>query len=143
MKTSAKPFQAATDLNVPFYPHQVPFRAQPAFQTPAANFFAVKAGMPGYKPEYQLTVEEQKMIKEVGYLAFDQQGCRNLQKRLEEGKDQTALAAFTAALIDSMVDFLPSVMMNQFGNYLCQKLIDVSSVNDIKKIIAAVMPNLI
>lgn len=53
------------------------------------------------------------------------------------------MESFTTALIDSMMDFLPNVMMNQFGNYLCQKLIDVSSVNDIKKIIAAVMPNLI
>lgn len=58
MKTTAKPFQAANDSKVPFYPNQVPFHAQPAYQAPASNFFSVKAGIPGYKPDYQLTVEE-------------------------------------------------------------------------------------
>ena len=34
-------------------------------------------------------------------------------------------------------------MMNQFGNYLCQRIIDVCSLNDIKKIITAITPTLV
>jgi len=42
-----------------------------------------------------------------------------------------------------MLEFLPDVMMNQFGNYLCQKLIDVCSVNDIRKVVNCILPQIV
>ena len=37
-----------------------------------------------------------------------------------------------------MQDFLPEVMSNQFGNYLCQKIIEVSTESELKTILNVV-----
>ena len=66
-----------------------------------------------------------------------------IQKKLDELKDKTLLCNFTSALVDSLLELLPDCMMNQFGNYLCQRIIDVCSINDIKKIINAIIPALV
>lgn len=69
----------------------------------------------------ELTDDELKICKQVESLAFDQAGCRMIQKRLEEksavNKDRRV--NLSAALIHVMMDILPDVMTNQFGNYLC------------------------
>ena len=54
-------------------------------------------------------------------LAFDQAGCRMIQKKVEENSDDSKawVKAFTGALIYGMLDILPGAMTNQFGNYLC------------------------
>lgn len=53
------------------------------------------------------------------------------------------MTGFAGAVVTNMLEFLSDVMMNQFGNYLCQKLIEVCSVNDIKKIVGAILPSVI
>lgn len=40
-------------------------------------------------PTFEFTPEETKMINEVEFLAFDQSGCRHIQKKLDEVKDIT------------------------------------------------------
>ena len=54
-------------------------------------------------------------------LAFDQAGCRMIQKKVEESSSdsKTWVKDFTGALIHCMLDILPEAMTNQFGNYLC------------------------
>ncbi len=42
-----------------------------------------------------------------------------------------------------MLDILPDVMTNQFGNYLCQKLIEVAPAPSIKKLVHACLPSLV
>ena len=42
-----------------------------------------------------------------------------------------------------MFEVLPEVMMNQFGNYLCQKLIEVCSVSALQQLVKAVVPQLV
>lgn len=42
-----------------------------------------------------------------------------------------------------MLDLIPDCMMNQFGNYLCQRIISVCSVNDIRRIVASIAPALV
>ena len=37
-----------------------------------------------------------------------------------------------------MLDIFTDCMMNQFGNYLCQRIINVCSVNDIKRIVNSI-----
>ena len=53
-------------------------------------------------------------------LAFDQAGCRMIQKLLEERYEKEGdKGSFAASLVHVMLDILPDVMINQFGNYLC------------------------
>ena len=42
-----------------------------------------------------------------------------IQKRIEESTSKTWMTAFAGAVIYCMLDILPEVMTNQFGNYLC------------------------
>ena len=42
-----------------------------------------------------------------------------------------------------MLDILPDAMTNQFGNYLCQKLIEVSSKETLKLLIHAILPSIV
>ena len=52
-----------------------------------------------------------------------------IQERLQKEMDVVdSQSSFSSALIHVMIDFLPEVMSNQFGNYLCQKLIEVAPV---------------
>ena len=77
-------------------------------------------------------------MRQVESLAFDQTGCRMIQRKLEETIDACA-DGFVAALIQRMRPFLATVMMNQFGNYLCQKIIEVASDDDLRCFFRAIV----
>lgn len=53
------------------------------------------------------------------HMAKDQHGCRFLQQKFEQGKCQVNL------VFDEVVDHVMELMVNQFGNYLMQKLLEV------------------
>jgi Pumilio-family RNA binding repeat len=53
------------------------------------------------------------------HMAKDQHGCRFLQQKFEQGKCQVDL------VFDEVVDHAMELMVNQFGNYLMQKLLEV------------------
>jgi hypothetical protein len=53
-------------------------------------------------------------------MAKDQIGCRVLQKRLDDGDPYTATLIF-----DRIRDYIPELMTDPFGNYLCQRLIEL------------------
>lgn len=42
-----------------------------------------------------------------------------------------------------MVDILPDVMTNQFGNYLCQKLIEVAPTSSLKQLVQACLSSVV
>jgi len=90
----------------------------------------------------QLSAEDLDICKQVDVLAFDQAGCRMIQKKLEE-KVAGEVEVFAAALIHVMLDIMTDVMTNQFGNYLCQKLIEVAPVTSIKQLASACLPYII
>jgi len=50
---------------------------------------------------------------------------------------------FSACLLHVLLDILPDVMTNQFGNYLCQKLIEVLSVESLRKLVHAILPSVV
>lgn len=54
------------------------------------------------------------------YLAKDQNGCRFLQRMIDEGTSEDVLVLFNG-VIDDVVE----LMIDPFGNYLVQKLLDV------------------
>ena len=75
----------------------------------------------------ELTAEELEIIQQLEIMAYDQTGCRMVQRKLEENEVEKR-EIFAACLVHIMFEVLPEVMMNQFGNYLCQKLIEVCAV---------------
>ena len=75
-------------------------------------------------------------------MVYDQTGCRMVQRKLEENEAEKR-EVFAASLVHIMSEVLPEVMMNQFGNYLCQKLIEVCSVDSLKLLVKAVVPSLV
>ena len=58
------------------------------------------------------------LLQVVG-VAKDQNGCRFLQRKFEEGG-----AAAIAAVFPEILDNLIELMIDPFGNYLIQKLLD-------------------
>ncbi|KAF8406003.1 hypothetical protein HHK36_008083 [Tetracentron sinense] len=68
-------------------------------------------------PKYNSLMEVQGYIY---YIAKDQHGCRFLQRKFEEGNPQEVKLIF-----NEIIDHVVELMMNPFGNYLMQKLLDV------------------
>ena len=67
-----------------------------------------------------------------------------IQKKLEENQHQlTGPDFFVRSLLLTMLDILPQVMTNQFGNYLCQKIIEVCQVKNLKQFVDAVLPSIV
>ncbi|KAL8128271.1 hypothetical protein AgCh_015010 [Apium graveolens] len=67
------------------------------------------------------------------YMAKDQLGCRFLQKQIEEGSPQDVDLIFP-----EIIDHVVELMINPFGNYLIQKLIDVCTEDQKTKIVLTV-----
>ncbi|KAJ0988608.1 hypothetical protein J5N97_006964 [Dioscorea zingiberensis] len=57
----------------------------------------------------------------ISYIAKDQHGCRFLQRKFDEGKDQVD------KIFNGIIDHVAELMTDPFGNYLIQKLLDVCS----------------
>lgn len=68
-------------------------------------------------PKYNSLVEAQGHIY---MIAKDQHGCRFLQRMFDEGTPQDVQIIF-----NEIIDHVVELMMNPFGNYLMQKLLDV------------------
>ncbi|XP_015886236.3 uncharacterized protein LOC107421499 [Ziziphus jujuba] len=68
-------------------------------------------------PKYSSLAEAQGYIY---LIAKDQHGCRFLQRMLDEGTPQDVQIIFS-----EIIDHVVELMMNPFGNYLMQKLLDV------------------
>lgn len=60
--------------------------------------------------------------RQVAALARDQHGCRFLQRKFEEGG-----TAAVETVFEEVLDQLVDLMVDPFGNYLVQKLLDVCS----------------
>lgn len=89
--------------------------AQPIQQPVAKQVYEVPQHLAS-----DLTAEELDICKQVEILAFDQAGCRMIQKLLEERYEKEGdKGSFAASLVHVMLDIMPDVMINQFGNYLC------------------------
>ncbi|CAL9048607.1 unnamed protein product [Musa banksii] len=63
------------------------------------------------------------------YIAKDQHGCRSLQRKLDEGKHQVDM------IFDGVIEHVVELMMDPFGNYLMQKLLEVCSEEQLMQIL--------
>lgn len=66
----------------------------------------------------ELTPDELEIVQNIEVMAYDQTGCRMVQRKLEDNEAEKR-DVFAASLVHIMYEVLPEVMMNQFGNYLC------------------------
>lgn len=83
--------------------------------------------------------DEEKEVysdSELAAMAQDQGGCRILQKRLEEDPGSLQL------LFSQILTMFEDLMVDPFGNYLCQKVLDLSSEDKLSQIITLIGPKL-
>jgi hypothetical protein len=59
------------------------------------------------------------LIGRIYHVCKDQQGCRFLQKKLEENDPKT-----TETIFNEVYDHISELMIDPFGNYLCQKILE-------------------
>lgn len=79
-----------------------------------------------------LPVENDNLMGTKGYIyhvAKDQQGCRFLQRKLDEGKHQVHM------IFNGVVDHAVELMMDPFGNYLMQKVMEVCNEEQLTRIL--------
>eukprot|EP01120_Amphizonella_sp_Union-15-10_P017367 TRINITY_DN9620_c0_g1_i2.p1 TRINITY_DN9620_c0_g1~~TRINITY_DN9620_c0_g1_i2.p1 ORF type:complete len:450 (-),score=54.98 TRINITY_DN9620_c0_g1_i2:123-1472(-) len=81
----------------------------------------------------------QDCIGQIFNLCKDQHGCRFLQKKLDEGQDLNVTAVVFAEVIDHLVE----LMVDPFGNYLCQKLLEHCNSQQRLKIVVSVSSDLV
>jgi hypothetical protein len=87
--------------------------------------------------------EERVLIPEeiegnVSRLAKDQNGCRFLQRKIEEG-DTTCFSI----VYDESLPHFADLMVDPFGNYLCQKLVEFSDDEKRTIIINSIAPSIV
>lgn len=75
--------------------------------------------------------------EEIIQLSKDQHGCRLLQKKLDDDHKLNFPLIFNAIL-----PFSGQLMVDPFGNYLIQKIIEISSPNDLSLIIMEISSNI-
>ena len=82
--------------------------------------------------------DSEKLIEGALKLARDQGGCRQLQKKLEGNDTETITRIF-----NKVIPEFGDLMIDPFGNYLCQKLAETCSTEELAQIIEVVAPELI
>lgn len=78
------------------------------------------------------------------FFCYDQQGCRMLQKRLEDYDEAKGINCdFKAALVQAVAPFFADLMVDQFGNYLSQKIFEVANLEELELITDIIKPCLV
>ncbi|KAL7262284.1 hypothetical protein ACSBR1_000628 [Camellia fascicularis] len=84
-------------------------------------------------PQYLDYLSSEDLRRHVITLAKDQHGCRLLQKKFEDPKEEEI-----EALLSEVIDHVGELMRDQFGNYLIQKLVKVCNEKQRTRIILSV-----
>eukprot|EP01119_Soliformovum_irregulare_P016524 TRINITY_DN4790_c0_g1_i2.p1 TRINITY_DN4790_c0_g1~~TRINITY_DN4790_c0_g1_i2.p1 ORF type:complete len:432 (+),score=98.17 TRINITY_DN4790_c0_g1_i2:1394-2689(+) len=79
-----------------------------------------------------------QLIGKVYSISRDQQGCRLLQKKLEEKDPQVVEIIFS-----EIYDHITELMTDPFGNYLCQKLLEHCNDHQRYLVVQRVAPQLV
>lgn len=77
------------------------------------------------------------MVQNALILSKDHAGCRRLQKKIDE-EIQKGNLGFCEELLNVLTEFFAVLMVDQFANYLCQKLIKVAKPPQIDKILTVI-----
>lgn len=87
------------------------------------------------RPDYDYSEEE--VLKHLEYFTFEQAGCRMIQRMMDETTD----SAFLRTLINRLLPMFKSVSQNIFGNFLCQKVIECCTSDELRQVIELFLPN--
>jgi len=79
-----------------------------------------------------------QLIGRIYMVSKDQQGCRYLQKKLEEQEPEAIRTIF-----NEVYDHITELMTDPFGNYLCQKLLEFCNDHQRYLIVERVAPDLV
>jgi len=80
----------------------------------------------------------EQLIGKIYLVSKDQQGCRFLQKKLEEQDAQA-----TQIIFSEVFEYITELMTDPFGNYLCQKLLEHCTDDQRLAIVRRVAPDLV
>jgi len=78
-----------------------------------------------------------QMVGQIYALSKYQQGCRFLQKKLDEKNPKN-----TKIILDELFNHLVELMTDPFGNYLFSKLMEHSDTQQREKVIAKILPDI-
>jgi len=91
-----------------------------------------------YSDTYLMVQEDREILTNAYEMAKDQMGCRVLQRKLEASNEFVLGSVFSQTLLH-----FPELMVHPFGNYLCQKMIEICSEAQVKMILDLVAPQLL
>ena len=80
----------------------------------------------------------EQLIEQACVLSKDQTGCRKLQKKLEAGDQMISTRIF-----ERILPSFGELMIDPFGNYLCQKVVETCTKEQVAVVISKVKPELI
>jgi len=100
-------------------------------------FTAYSSDVADFAPGYYLSPEDQEVMVNAYEMAKDQMGCRVLQRKLETNDEFITRIVFSQTLLH-----FPELMVHPFGNYLCQKLVEVCSESQLKMLLDLIAPQL-
>eukprot|EP00347_Sterkiella_histriomuscorum_P011494 403372240 len=77
----------------------------------------------------------QFILTNASLFAKDQNGCRRIQKKLDQQINTPSGAKFSEDLLNSLIDSFDDLIQHSFANYLCQKLIKTAQDYQVDKIL--------
>jgi hypothetical protein len=95
-----------------------------------------------------LTQEEVQILYRLDFYCFDQAGCRKLQHMIQD-IDTNGMPpsphkkAFLDCLIHFMLPLASDVMINQFGNYLCQRIMEVADPASVESLVTHIQNDIV
>lgn len=112
------------------------------FPEPGGSQSSAQAKKPsrgGFKPTHlEEMFASNAFVSNVYDIARDQAGCRMLQHKLDEGGQEIFSTIFSEVLIHAV-----ELMMDPFGNYLCQKLMEMCSGQQLQHLLDKVCSSLV
>jgi hypothetical protein len=93
---------------------------------------------PSFYPDSYLPQEDQEILSNAYEMAKDQMGCRVLQRKLYAGNEFLLQSVFSQTLLH-----FAELMVHPFGNYLCQKMVEICSEAQVKMVLDLIAPQLL
>jgi hypothetical protein len=79
---------------------------------------------------------EAEVLKYLASFCFDQTGCRMIQRKMDVSTDEN----FVRKLVQRLLPIFIEVQYNIFGNFLCQKVIENSTPQELAAIVDLILP---